>query len=129
MRPAQLVQGRYPMVAEGFLHVRSFQVLEFKLNSNLTPFIMSTNFRLELSGSCPDCLVPVQCFLVCFVSEHMALSLFAMSSPCPTSLFPLVTPPCLFLVRLIVSILVCSAALYCVPFPCVFAGSFWCSWS
>ncbi len=29
-------------------------------------------------------------------------------------------------------ILVCSAALYCVPFSCVFAGSFWClpvSWS
>ncbi len=34
----------------------------------------------------------------------MALSLFvfAMSSPCPTSLFPLVTPPCLVLVCLIV---------------------------
>ncbi len=39
-------------------------------------------------------------FNVCFMSEHMALSLFvfAMSSPCTTSLFPLVTPPCLVLV-------------------------------
>ncbi len=78
-----------------------------------------------MSGTSTDslvCLVPVQCFFVCFVSEHMALSLFvfAMSSTSPRLL------DCVHL------ILVCSAGLYCVPSPCIFAGSFWClpvSWS
>ncbi len=97
---------------------------------------------MYLSGSCPDslvCHVLVQCFFVCFVSQHMTLShfVFAMCSSCPSSLFPLVTPlvmslssPHLF--DCVHLILVCSAALYCVPFTCVFAGLFWClpvSWS
>ncbi len=72
-------------------------------------------YIVQVSGSSTDslvCLVPVQCFFVCFVSQHMALCLFvfAMCSSCPTSLFPLVTPPCLVLV-------LSSFAWWCSPDP------------
>ncbi len=55
-----------------------------------------------MSGSCPYCvvcLVFVSCFYVCFVFEHMALSLLlsAMYSSCPASLLLVDTPPCLVL--------------------------------
>ncbi len=78
-----------------------------------------------LSGSSPDslvCLVPVQCFFVCFVSQHIALSLFvfAMCSSCPTSLFPLVTPPCFVLV-------LSSFAWWCSPEPRVLCCFIRCS--
>ncbi len=72
----------------------------------LTPLPNVDAWRRPLGGGyCQEpALTVLFLFNVCFVSEHMALSLFvfAMSSPCTTSLFPLVTPPCLVLVCLIV---------------------------
>ncbi len=49
-------------------------------------------------------LFNVYLFVLCLSTWTMVLSLFvsAMCSSCPTSLFPLVTPPCLAFVCLIV---------------------------
>ncbi len=77
----------------------------------------------------------VQSFFVCFVSQHMLC--LCLCLPCvplvPPPCFPWSRPllfsPCPHLLDGVHLSLVCSAALYGVPFPCVFAGLFWCSWS
>ncbi len=77
--------------------------------------------KVHLSGSCPHCvvcLVFVSCFYVCFVFEHMALSLLlsAMCSSCPASLLLVAMPPCLVLVCL--SVVTCPSCLWSCSSEC-----------
>ncbi len=94
-------------------------------------------------GYCQDpALTVLSLFNVClFVLCLSTWFCLCLCLPCA----PLVPPPCFAWSRPLVQslssprlldcvhlILMCSAALYCVPSPCVFAGSFWClpvSWS
>ncbi len=104
------------------------------------------NFMLCLLCICQDPALTVLSVMFLFNVSLFVLCLstwlcFILCLPCA----PLVLPPCFPWSRPLVKslsstrlfdcvhlILVCSAALYRVPFPCVFAGSFWClpvSWS
>ncbi len=84
-------------------------------------FFISTSQATHLYHKCVRVLPrqSVLCFFVCFVPEHMALSLvmLAMCFSCPAPLFSFTTPPCLVLV-------LSSFTWLCSPVPHVISSLF-----